>query len=100
MRRKQASSLEGAYFAIVMPSELKNARSTYQRLVTKIFARLLGNIMKAYIDDMVVKSRMAEDHIADLETVFDVPRNYNMKLNPLKCAFEVSSSNFLGHIVS
>lgn len=69
-------------------------------LVTKIFARLLGNIMKAYIDDMVVKTRRAEDHIADLETVFDVPRNYNIKPNPLKCAFEVSSGNFLSHIFS
>ena len=90
----------GLFCYRVMPFELKNAGSTYQRLVNKIFARLLGNIMEAYIDDTLVKSQSAEDHITDLEIVFDVLRNYNMKLNPSQCAFGVSSGNFIGHIVS
>lgn len=34
------------------------------------------------------------------EIVFNILRNYNMKYNSTKCAFGVSSSNFLGHIVS
>lgn len=90
----------GPFCYRVMPFGLKNARSTYQRLVNKIFAGLLGNIVEAYIDDTLVKSQSTEDHIADLETFFDVLRNYNMKLNPSKCAFGVSSGNFIGHIVS
>lgn len=43
---------------------------------------------------------MVGDHIADLEIVFNILRNYNMKYNSMKCAFGVSSSNFLGPIVS
>lgn len=34
------------------------------------------------------------------EIVFNILRNYNMKYNSTKCAFGVSSSNFVGHIVS
>ena len=50
----------------VMPFGLKNARETYQRLVTKIFRLLLGNTMEAYIDDMFVKSKERFDHTKNL----------------------------------
>ena len=45
------------YYYNFMPFGLKNAETTYQRLVTKIFRPLLGNTMEAYIDDMLVKSK-------------------------------------------
>ena len=80
----------------VMPFELKNAWATYQRLVTEIFRPLLSNTMEAYIDDMFVKSKECFDHIHHLQEAFELLRRYNMKLNPLKCAFEVSSGKFLG----
>ena len=41
----------------VMPIGLKNAGSTYQRMVTRIFESQIERNMEAYIDDMVVKSR-------------------------------------------
>ena len=49
---------------------------------------------------MVIKSRKAQDHIRDASEVFEVFQKFRMKLNPLKCAFGVSSRQFLGHIVS
>ena len=49
-----------------MPFGLKNAGATYQRLVNKIFAELLGVSMEFYIDDMLVKSAMARDHVTYL----------------------------------
>lgn len=72
----------GLFVYKVMPFGLKNVGSTYPRFITKIFAGLLGSIVEAYIYDTVVKNWRAEDHIADLEIVFDVLKNYNMKLNP------------------
>ena len=39
-----------------MSFELKNAGTTYQRLMTKIFKPLIGRSMEVYIDDIVVKS--------------------------------------------
>ena len=36
----------------------------------------------------------------NLQETFDTLRRYNMKLNPNKCAFGVSSRKFLGFMVS
>ena len=53
-----------------------------------------------YIDDMVIKSKDAGQHLQDIEECFQVLRYYKMQLNPAKCAFGVSSGQFLGHIVT
>ena len=81
----------GLYCYNVMPFGLKNAGATYQRLVTKMFRPLLGRTMEVYIDDMLVKSKQRPDHAAHLQQTFDLLIEYDMKLNPLKCAFEVSA---------
>ena len=62
----------GLYCYNVMPFGLKNAGSTYQRLVMKIFRSLLGNTMEAYINDMLVKSRERLDHIQHLQEAFEL----------------------------
>ena len=49
---------------------------------------------------MLVKSKENEDHLIDLKETFQALRAYNMKLNPEKCAFDVSSGKFLGFMVS
>lgn len=74
----------------VLPFGLKNTGATYQRLVTKMFKDQLGKIMEVYIDDMLVKSVNAEDHIDHLKKAFDILRRYVMKLNPEKCAFGIA----------
>ena len=56
--------------------------------------------MEVYIDYMLVKSITVELHIAHLSETFQILRNYNMKLNPAKCAFRVSGEKFLGFIVN
>ena len=90
----------GLYCYNVMPFVLKNARATYQRLVTKIFHPLLGSTMEVYIDDMLVKSKQCSDHAAHLQHTFNLLGEYGMKLNPLKCAFGVSVGRFLGFMVT
>ena len=56
--------------------------------------------MEVYIDDMLVKSTTAELHITHMSEAFQILREYNMKLNPVKCAFGVSTRKFLGFIVN
>lgn len=56
--------------------------------------------MEAYVDDILFKSRKAEDHTKDLSEVFVMLRKYKMMLNPKKCVFEISIGKFLGFIVS
>ena len=65
-----------------------------------MFADQIGKTMEVYIDDMLVKSLEAEDHISHLQQAFSTLRRYNMKLNPSKCSFGVSSGKFLGYIVT
>ena len=56
----------GLFCYNVMPFGLKNARATYQRLVTKMFRSLLGKTMDVYIDDKLVKSKERSDHTTHL----------------------------------
>ena len=91
---------QGTYCYQVMPFKLKNAGATYQRLVNIMFQKQIGTSMEVYIDDMLVKSIKVELHIAHLAESFQVLKNYNMKLNPTKCAFGVSAEKFLGFIVN
>ena len=91
---------KGIYCYKVMPFGLKNPRATYQRLVNKMFVDKIGTTMEVYIDDMLVKSLRETDHVSHLEECFKVLNSYQMKLNPSKCTFGVSSGKFLGYMVT
>lgn len=52
--------------------------------------------MEAYVDDAVIKTRMKEDLITDLEETFNSFCAFKTKLNPEKCTFGVPSSKLLG----
>ena len=56
--------------------------------------------MEVYVEDMLVKSREASDHIGHLAEMFGILRNYKMKLNPQKYVFGVEYGKFLGLIVN
>ena len=56
--------------------------------------------MEVYIDNVLVKSVKAEHYIDHLAKSFKILKDYKMKLNPTKCAFEVSTWKFLGFIVN
>ncbi|WRX25268.1 Reverse transcriptase domain - like 10 [Theobroma cacao] len=91
---------KGIYCYKVMPFGLKNAGATYQRAMQKIFNDMLHKNVECYVDDLVVKSKKRVDHLEDLRQVFERLRRYQLRINPLKCAFGVSSRKFLGFIVS
>ena len=57
---------QGLYCYKVMSFGLKNAEATYQRLVNKIFKQLIGRSMEVYIDDMITKSQLTDQHPEDL----------------------------------
>lgn len=90
----------GIYCYKVMPFGLKNAGATYQRMVSLMFKRQLGDTMEAYIDDMVVKSKLEADHLTHLADVFATLRKHRLKLNAEKYAFGVGSGKFLGYLVT
>ena len=91
---------QGLFFYKVMPFGLKNAGVTCQRLVNHMFRPQIGRNVEVYVDDMLVKSLDKGKHLDDLQETFDTLRQYNMKLNPSKCTFGVSSGKFLRFMVS
>ncbi|GKV14629.1 hypothetical protein SLEP1_g25472 [Rubroshorea leprosula] len=88
------------YCYVMMPFGLKNACATYQKMVTIVFRAQIGRNLEVYVDDIVVKSLKAEDHLADLDETFNNLRKNRMRLNPAKCIFGVESGKFLGFMVS
>ena len=88
------------YHYKVMPFGLKNAGSTYQRMMTRMFEQQIGKSIEVYIDDMVVKSKLVTNHVRDLGDIFQILRKYRLRLNASKCSFGVGSGKFLGYMVT
>ena len=91
---------QGLFCYKVMSFGLKNASAMYQRLMNKTFAHQIGRNVQVYVDEMLVKSQREDAHLGDLRETFDTFRSYNIKLNPGKCAFGVTTGKFLGYMVS
>ena len=89
-----------SYCYRVMPFGLKNAGATYQRLMDKVLAPMLGRNVYAYVDDMVVALQDRAQHLADLEELFVTISKYRLKLNPEKCFFGVEAGKFLGFMLT
>ena len=60
----------GNYHYKVMSFGFKNTGSIYQRMMTRIFKLQLSKSIEVYIDDMVVKSKVASEYVGDLENIF------------------------------
>jgi len=65
-----------------------------------MFKNLIGSTMEVYIDDMLIKSKHAANHIRDLTKTFNILMEQKMNLNASKCIFEVTSGKFLGYLVT
>ena len=83
-----------------MPFDLKNAGSTYQKMMIKMFEPQLGKNIEVYIDDMVVKRKTVSEHVGDLRNIFEILRKHKLRLNASKCFFGVGSGKFLGYMVT
>ena len=83
-----------------MPFGLKNAGSTCQRMITRMFEPQLGKSIEVYIDDMVIKSKVMSEHVGDLGNIFEILRKHKLRLNDFKCSFGVGSGKFLGYMVT
>ena len=84
-----------SYCYKVMPFGLKNEGATYQRLMNKVLAPMLGRNVQAYVYDMVVTSHERGQHATDLEELFATISKYCLKLNPKKCVFGVEAGKIL-----
>ena len=93
-------SLDANYHYTVMPFGLKNARATYELMMTRMFRDKIGRMVEVYIDDMVVKSKQESRHIEDLQGTFEVLWQHKLRLNAEKCAFGIGAGKFLGYLIT
>src|SRR3954470_4796046 len=90
----------GAFCYKTMPFRLKNAGSTYQRMMQACLKEQIGRNVQVYVDDIVIKTYKAATLLDDLCETFVALNKYRIKLNPKKCAFGVPAGKLLGYMVS
>ena len=64
------------------------------------FQSFINNIMLIYLDDIIVYSKNAGEHLSHLKQVFKKCREFGISLNLKKSIFAVHEGKLLGHIVS
>ncbi|KAE8685499.1 BTB/POZ domain-containing protein SETH6 [Hibiscus syriacus] len=100
MEKTTFITMWGTFCYKVMSFGLKNAGATYQRAMVTLFHDMMHKEIEVYVDDMIAKSRTEEEHIQNLRNLFQRLRKYQLKLNPAKCTFGVTSGKLLGFVVS
>ena len=90
----------GSFKWLVMPMGLTGSPPVFQSLMEKVLVGLTWKSTIPYLDDCIIFSRTAEEHLERLREVFQRFKDENLKMNPLKCEFFRQRVPFLGHIVS
>jgi hypothetical protein len=100
-RSKTAFSTSQGHFEYNrMPFGLKNAPSTFARLMSTVLSGLQGIKCLVYLDDIVIFGNTLHDHNEKLRDVLDRLRKHNLKLQLDKCEFLRKELTFLEHVVS
>ena len=73
---------EGLFRFNVMPQGLKNAPSSFQRIMYDLLVNTRWDFCIVYIDDILIFSRTFEEHLAHLNEILSVLSNANLQLNP------------------
>ncbi|GJP49851.1 hypothetical protein CLOM_g9009 [Closterium sp. NIES-68] len=83
----------------VMPFGLTNAPSTFQLTMNGVFRDLLDKCVIVYLDGILIYSKTQEQHLKDLEQVFQRLQEHRLITKGSKCEFLKSELEFLGHVV-
>ena len=90
----------GVYEFLHMPYGLCNAPATFQCLMQNCLGELNLLFTMVYLDDVIVYSKMPEDHLTRLQAIFDCFTHHGLKLKPSKCHFFKEEISYLGHEIS
>jgi hypothetical protein len=79
---------------------LINTRENFQRAMDIAFVGERDKFIVTYLNDIIVFSKIDEDHIKILRQAFVKCRSFGLSLNPQKPYFAMEEGKLLGHIVS
>jgi len=83
-----------------MPFGLTNTPTAFMDLMSRVFKPYLCRFMVVFIEDILVYSRMPEEHTSHLREVPGLLRNNVLYAKLSKCEFWLQKVAFPGHIVS
>jgi hypothetical protein len=83
----------------VLSFGLTNAPATFQGVMNRIFAPLIGRTVLIYLDDILVFSKCSEEHAQHLAEVLELLRKHDLYAKISKCDFCKDELHFLGHVV-
>ena len=83
-----------------MPYGVCNTPAMFQRLMQNCLGELNLTYALVYLDDVIVYSNTEEDHLHQLQAVFERFHEHGLKVKPSKCSFLCKQITFLGHEVS
>ncbi|KAJ8338705.1 hypothetical protein SKAU_G00354910 [Synaphobranchus kaupii] len=87
----------GLFSFQVMSFGLRNAPSTFQRLINKVILGLEG--CAAYLDDVVIFSDSWEQHVVRMSALFRRLAEAGLTVNLAKCEFARATVTYLGKVV-
>ena len=83
-----------------MPFGLRNAPSSFQRIMLDILQGFSRSSVIVYIDDILILSEDFETHCTLVEQVLTTLSEHGLKIKPKKCELFSDSVNYLGHTIS
>ena len=86
----------GHFEYTVMPFGLTNAPATFQAYVNEAMRGLLDVTCIVYIDNILIFSKVGEDHASHMRAVLERMREYKLYAKLSKCEFDVEEVSFLG----
>jgi hypothetical protein len=90
----------GLYEYTVMSFGLRNAAAHFMYLMNKVFMEYLDRFVVVFIDDILVFSKMMEEHEEHLRLVLEKLRSNQLYAKFSKCEFWLTEVAFLGHVIS
>ena len=90
----------GLYQFTVMPFGLVNAPMTFQRLMEVVLHGLHWSRCLVYLDDCIVMGKNFDDHLKNLQEVFQRFRDAGLKLKPSKCSLFRKEVTYLGYVIT
>ena len=90
----------GHYEYCVMPFGLCNAPATFQQYINEALAGLIDVFCVVYLDDILIFSEKAEEHVNHVRQVLERLRRYKLFINLKKCDFHTDRVEFLGFVIS